>query len=688
MKIKKIFFACSFLIYIFSLNNIASAAFVSDGKFCGSFQGQYLPSLPSYQDPGFCVAGYASNWGVMPGPNKYNPGSWFWQCGSLATGDWSSCSAVDYPIGICGSAAGVGVNTAPTKNLCAGGSWLDVANGGDVIWSKNGLCSNGTTFGCPVWKWWCNAGKITSSKYCQAPDTTTYAPIVPKKLPACSCGSSNGMEFLSQPSSNLCGTVNSAQLMTSTSGSYCCNGGDFNGDCGVGEFNCVDSGGSWDYSGDGWSWNCSGSECAGSVNCSALQKIILSPVDGSCGASNGQSLPAAPTANLCSTGSSSSSGSWSWSCLGQNGGSPASCSATQSGDCGSSNGKYFFLAPSSALCSSGAVSSVSGTGPWNWTCGGTTACGANKKYACGAGYSAVTFGIGCSNVYANTRVSAPYESASPDCSTSIDPAGISYITDCTCHSGTGSLSNLDYSSCVAPTLSLTADPNSVDKGGSSTISWSSINTTSCSLFADGILTGWASDPAFGSNIFNGIISSTSYTMKCWNTPDTSINPPVVEQSVTVGINSPVDGICGSYSNTTNDYLTLPSMPTDAKYDPVGLCSDGSTPATSGSGPWFWTCDGKSGGNPADCTAKKTCISSYTYDCSLTSTGEVCNTTDKAGQTIITKKSMCSKLDSCSAATTYPSNAECTSHGVPCATTNETLYCPLPKTVQKWQESGL
>jgi ELWxxDGT repeat protein len=56
----------------------------------------------------------------------------------------------------------------------------------------------------------------------------------------------------------------------------------------------------------------------------------VTPVDGACGASNGQAVTVAPSANLCSAGIASTltgSGPWSWSCAGSNGGTTASCSA-------------------------------------------------------------------------------------------------------------------------------------------------------------------------------------------------------------------------------------------------------------------------------------------------------------------------------------------------------------------------
>jgi prepilin-type N-terminal cleavage/methylation domain-containing protein len=58
------------------------------------------------------------------------------------------------------------------------------------------------------------------------------------------------------------------------------------------------------------------------------------PVNGACGSANGQSFESAPSTNLCSAGTASSvtgSGPWTWTCVGSNGGSTASCSADSEG---------------------------------------------------------------------------------------------------------------------------------------------------------------------------------------------------------------------------------------------------------------------------------------------------------------------------------------------------------------------
>ncbi|MBD9406071.1 IPTL-CTERM sorting domain-containing protein [Acidovorax sp. ACV02] len=71
---------------------------------------------------------------------------------------------------------------------------------------------------------------------------------------------------------------------------------------------------------------------AGVQACSAPTPAVLAAaVIGVCGASAGQSLSVAPTANLCSAGTASAvsnaSGTYTWQCQGQNGGASNSCQA-------------------------------------------------------------------------------------------------------------------------------------------------------------------------------------------------------------------------------------------------------------------------------------------------------------------------------------------------------------------------
>jgi hypothetical protein len=72
-----------------------------------------------------------------------------------------------------------------------------------------------------------------------------------------------------------------------------------------------------------WSWN-------GSTWVSSSDPRNV-PVNGACGTTNGMAVTTAPVANLCSTGTTSTvrgTGPWTWSCGGSNGGTTASCSAS------------------------------------------------------------------------------------------------------------------------------------------------------------------------------------------------------------------------------------------------------------------------------------------------------------------------------------------------------------------------
>ncbi|MDD4617316.1 MAG: hypothetical protein PHW76_09485 [Alphaproteobacteria bacterium] len=135
-----------------------------------------------------------------------------------------------------------------------------------------------------------------------------------------------------------------------------------------------------------WTWQCAcGKTCTpgyGTANCSATDSVAAQ-----CGTANGQSLTTAPSStpssNLCFGGIASSviakgaggmTGPWSWTCTGT---SQVSCSANLSSGCGSVNGKVFTAdtAPSIStpnLCVDGnTASNFNGSGPWHWTCTGS-----------------------------------------------------------------------------------------------------------------------------------------------------------------------------------------------------------------------------------------------------------------------------------------------------------------------------
>lgn len=78
-------------------------------------------------------------------------------------------------------------------------------------------------------------------------------------------------------------------------------------------------------------YDAAGNTSAQTGAASATTQSSTAVVNGVCGGANGMALASAPTANLCSVGTATSvtgSGPWAWSCAGANGGTTASCSAT------------------------------------------------------------------------------------------------------------------------------------------------------------------------------------------------------------------------------------------------------------------------------------------------------------------------------------------------------------------------
>jgi hypothetical protein len=147
------------------------------------------------------------------------------------------------------------------------------------------------------------------------------------------CGSANGTTVSSKPTTNLCSAgTNTRSDQTASDGTY--------------------------------NWTCVGSNGGTNDYCSANKSVPAT--NGACGSANGTTVSSKPTTNLCSAGTASSvdgSGPRTWSCVGANGGTTASCSANKTptpinGSCGSTSAAY---TKPSASCYAGTASSVSGS---------------------------------------------------------------------------------------------------------------------------------------------------------------------------------------------------------------------------------------------------------------------------------------------------------------------------------------
>ena len=325
--------------------------------------------------------------------------NWSWDCRGSMGAATVSCSA---PVGQsaaaasavddfkCGFAAGRGVTTAPSADLCDAGKPSAVQGHGP-------------------WTWTCgekSARKGTRKVSCEAPKIVDGA-----------CGAANGSIQAEAPLSSLCAAGTATPIDGNGPWQWSCvgvaGGGSsscsasaqsqtrVDGTCGAAanavmtstpDANLCDSGTASTVYGDGpWTWTCSGMNGGIASTCTTSKVMPKAPpppgpaVNGNCGPSNGVAAVDEPVEGLCTSGtvtSVSGQGPWNWNCLGANGGMTVSCTAPLMppapivGVCGVANGVSTLTTPRSGLCSAGISSAVNGKGPWTWSCSGTNGGGA------------------------------------------------------------------------------------------------------------------------------------------------------------------------------------------------------------------------------------------------------------------------------------------------------------------------
>ncbi|MDR3569128.1 MAG: SBBP repeat-containing protein [Syntrophobacteraceae bacterium] len=299
-----------------------------------------------------------------------------------------------------------------------------------------------------------------------------------------------------------------------------------------------------------WGWSCAGQYGGESASCVAAIRIV----DGACGSANGGAFFTVPVSNLCGAGTATTvtgSGPWGWSCVGLNGGATASCSAVieVNGACGNSSGASFSTAPASNLCGSGAASPVTGSGPWGWSCagqnGGATAnCSATLLIngACGSSSGAS---------FSTTPASDLCVSGAASPVTGSGPWGWSCAGQnggATANCSASLLINGACGSSNGASFSTAPASDLCDSGAASPVSGSGPWGWSCA----------------GQN--GGAAANCSASLL-------------------------IDGACGSSNGAS--FSTEPAS---------DLCVSGAASPVSGSGPWGWSCAGINGGAAASCLA--------------------------------------------------------------------------------------
>jgi outer membrane protein OmpA-like peptidoglycan-associated protein len=292
-----------------------SAPMMVSGE-CGMANGSQLASAPPAKQ--LCTSGKSSS--------VTGKGPWHWNCFGSNGGGVAQCVAYTLVKGACGPANKVAIGNKPSSGLCASGKQTEISGEGP-------------------WNWSCiGSGEGTEAK-CSAPLARNGE-----------CGVSHGVGSAEKPSSNLCAYGRASPV-----------------------------------TGKGpWSWSCIGESGGNPVSCSATVMT-----NATCGSSHGTGMSAAPSNGLCASGTPSEvsgNGPWNWTCLGSNGGAKANCMSPVllAGTCGPSHGEEADEPPAQGLCASGTPSNVAGTGPWNWTCqgshgGASASCMAPKLVASACG---------------------------------------------------------------------------------------------------------------------------------------------------------------------------------------------------------------------------------------------------------------------------------------------------------------
>jgi len=386
------------------------------------------------------------------------------------------------------------------------------------------------------------------------------------------CGSANGVVFSSAPTINLC----SSGVSTAVSGS------------------------------GPWNWSCNGTSGGSDAFCSAGLSLSVASVNGTTippatqildsqnntwtlSASNAvlkNGISAGYTNNVVSIlyyngviYQKNSAGSW-WSWTGGSWISSSDPRPSISGACGSANGKTLSSVPITNLCSSGNSTTVSGSGPWNWSCNGTSG-GSNAS---------------CSVLLLqNVNVSAN--------GTTIPPA--SQIVDSQNNAWTLSASKTilknaspaGYSNNVVLILYYNGVVYQENSAGS-WWSWAGGSWTNSSdprtsgSGVCGIAKGVAVSNAPATDLCaNGSASTVTNNGTLWNWTCNASNGGSNASCSAPFQPAAINGTCGISNGAAV-----------SKAPSANLCGSGISTSVSGSGPWTWNCDGTNGGSDVSCSA--------------------------------------------------------------------------------------
>ena len=244
-----------------------------------------------------------------------------------ATGTFTTAAVNPPTNGVCGSANGTTLASKPTTNLCSTGTASTVAGTGPWSWTCSGS-NGGSTASCSAQQQ-AETTKPTISAFTVSPSTVTLGQsFTINYTVADSGGSGLNRVHLRRTSGNGTvadpGWVDVAENTATGNGPVNGNFTDAPPNTGTYWYGLA----VYDSANNGWDERQAG---LGPIS----RTVTLSAINGACGSSNGSTVASKPTANLCSAGTASTVtglGPWSWTCNGSNGGTNASCSAQKTAD--------------------------------------------------------------------------------------------------------------------------------------------------------------------------------------------------------------------------------------------------------------------------------------------------------------------------------------------------------------------
>jgi len=275
-------------------------------------------------------------------------------------------------------------------------------------------------------------------------------------------------------------------------------------------------------------------QCTGPGGTTALQSVTVTvpaPINGVCSSPQ--------THYFCTAGTSTDnvdgSGAYTWSCAGLNGGTTASCSETKP-------------APTASLTASPTAVDYNGRSALTWSSTNATSCTAGGPWGTSGNLSGsgltdpltadTTFTFQCTGPGGTSALqSVQVTVAAPTCANGANnpptcdqcPDGYAYISSacvactggCTGQGGnaakpTGSLAcnnfanNPPYCTTYQPTATLSASPDTIDSGQSTTLTWSSTEATSCTAVG-----GFSTGDATSGDASTGVLTATqNYQTHC------------------------------------------------------------------------------------------------------------------------------------------------------------------------------